>query len=311
MGHEPRRLISIASIVITLPLNVPAFPERGSAVTASVTATSVGGAFEVMRVAAATGVPVINLCPLGTGPNSMVVRQQLRRAGIESHALEVVGDTGLTLTLVEEGGYYTSIVAPGIEAEIEPAALASLEVRTGDVVYLSAGDLVHEPYRRTILEWLRDLPGEVTVVMAASPLAGQVSTDTFAEILPYCHVLTGNERELWLLAGGADDAHICPLVDTLHEADPMIVVRRGARGADLYRRDMPVAHVASLDYPVADTLGVGGTHVGVFVGSLMGGLDPLAALRRANVAGALAVSHSGGATDLDLERLDELASALV
>lgn len=305
--HTPR-LVSVASVVITLPLHVPAFPERGSAVTASASATSVSGAFEVMNTAASLGVAVVNLCPLGTGPNSMIAREQLAAAHIDSQAAEMVGDIGLTMTLVEDGGYYTSIISPGIEADLERAALDAVDVRAGDYVYVSAGDLVNAPYRRAVVSWLSSLDPGVRVVMAASSLAGLLEDTWVRDVLPYVDVFTASEREMRLL-GGADVEASARGFLALMKREGVVVVRHGSNGARLYEVGRE-EHVASLGMPVVDTLGVGATHIGALIAYLMRGQKPAQAVLMANVAGAVAVSHAGGARRLSADELERLAKTL-
>lgn len=312
MSSRPRRIVSVASLAITLRLQVPEFPQRGSASLAQTTTSGVGGAYDVLWAARCLDSEVVNLCPLGTGPNSMMVRHQLRRVGVDSQAVEMVGDTGLTLVIMEEGGYYTSVVTAGIEAELEIDALSHHALGDDDVLYVSAGDLVCAPYREAVLSWLADRPRGVRVVLAASPLVRAVRSQWLRDVLGLVDVFTANATE----ADQVGHAIGCPVTSpdflaALAGDDAIAVVRDGAEGALLLQSGADTAvRVPSLNYPVVDTLGVGATHTGVLMASLAQGLDPLHAVRRANAAGAIAVSTAGSHPSLDAATLDRLARTL-
>ena len=53
-----------------------------------------------------------------------------------------------------------------------------------------------------------------------------------------------------------------------------------------------------------DSTGAGDTHTGVLIAALAQGLDPLAAMRRANTAAAISVTRQGPATAPDRDELD-------
>ena len=66
--------------------------------------------------------------PLGTGPNSYMVRQLLHEAGVKVLLPELVGDIGVAIQLVEANGSMTSIVTTGVESEPSREALDALEI---------------------------------------------------------------------------------------------------------------------------------------------------------------------------------------
>ncbi|QOX82294.1 hypothetical protein H8R18_02890 [Nanchangia anserum] len=226
----------------------------------------------------------------------------------------MVGDIGLSWPVRprEEGGYYTSVMTSGIEVDLELSALSNFTVRPGDCIYISAGDLVSDSYRDVIVHWVAGLPEGVTIALAASSLVRDVHADWLENILPMVDVFTGNvdqARRLGAVIGC--DVESADFLSILHGENAIAVVRDGARGAYLRTRAYPQRRqVASLDYPVVDTLGVGATHTGVFLAGLVAGCDPLDALRRANVAGAMAVSRPGAHGALDDAEITRLAATL-
>jgi sugar/nucleoside kinase (ribokinase family) len=88
-------------------------------------------------------------------------------------------------------------------------------------------------------------------------------------------------------------------------------VRNGSAGCHVaavaVAGDRPaVRHVPAVNVVAVDTNGAGDCHTGAFVAALLGGLDPLAAARRANAAAALAVTRRGPATAPTAAEVDAL-----
>ena len=290
------RIISVASVMMTLPMRVPTLPDRGGAVVASTITTSVGGAFNVMRAAASQGVDVVNTCPLGTGPNSALVRQAMEDAGISTVSSTVVGDTGMKLVLLEADGHTTSLLSPGVEAEIQATNLSGVDIRTGDIVYVSAGDLLYPSYYEALCEWLPTLPADVRIAFAASPLIDRVPTDWLRRILPFCQVVTMNQREGAILS---DRFEIKPgtvrfAIAAELPQDCIIVRRSGADGCTVkVGVDDEVHRIEPYETKTSDTIGVGETHIGVLIANLANGADPIRAAELANAAAAVAISIPG------------------
>lgn len=116
-----------------------------------------------------------------------------------------------------------------------------------------------------------------------------------------------------LLFGSAED-ELCPLAD---EADPdraarklldlipMVVARRGERGAVVYTRNAVYASPA-FPVPIRDRVGAGDVYDGAFLASLLQGFSPEEANRRACAAGAWCVSHFGGRSGPTLQELESV-----
>lgn len=303
MTKRQNKLVSVAAVVLTLPLRMSRLPERGTTVLGSAERPGVGEAAEVMLAAARQGVSVLNMSCLGTGPNSTQARQALRAANIDTNTVEVVGDIGMKIQMIEAGGYYASVLTTGVEVDVSGRELDKVSMHPGDVVYISAGDLAHTSYRAALAQWLPSLPEQVKVVMAATPQISQIEPRYVREVLPYVDVLTCNEYESQFLPGSVGHVTCGWVADILPES-AWVVERIGAYGAkliDIQRETM----VPSLNVKVADTLGVGSAHTGVLLAELVKGRDPLVALQRANVAGALAAEKHGNDTSPVQSEIDE------
>ncbi|MDO5746322.1 MAG: PfkB family carbohydrate kinase [Actinomycetaceae bacterium] len=307
------RVFSVSSVVVNLPMRVPAMPLRGSTVVASSISSEVGGAFNVMAAIARQGVTVINASPLGTGPNSMLVRRELHKEGIESSSSEMVGDTGTKLIFIEEDGHNTSILSPGVESELDQTNLQSLTVKHGDYIYISAGDLVFPGFRSAVMRWLDSIAITPFVCLAVSPLIDAVEGQAVRDILPHVSLLTMNEREHLVLM------HILDLDDHdwqgLYQAglptDSFILQRSGNEGCYIHSSDPHYCqHINAVASEIVDTTGVGDAHTGVCVASLVLGYDLPEAVWRGNIAGSLVVAKHGSATCPSIEDIEQVIANL-
>ena len=117
-----------------------------------------------------------------------------------------------------------------------------------------------------------------------------------ARPLPYgligaCRVVTPNQHEAELLAPGG----VSGLLDRGPEA---VVVTRGARGADLHRRDTPVHHQDPFPCEAVDTTGAGDAFSAALAWALSEGQSLEDAVRMGCAAGALATRAVGARASL-------------
>ena len=117
------RFISTHSVALVLPMHIAYMPERGGSVHADAASSRPGGGFTTLCAAAAMGVPTAAASPLGTGPNSFAVRQQLVEAGVDVLTPELVGDIGVVIQLIDEDGAMRSVVTAGVESEPSRATI--------------------------------------------------------------------------------------------------------------------------------------------------------------------------------------------
>lgn len=295
-----RRLLSAGEVVVDLVLSVPALPPRGGDVVASGAATEVGGAFNVMVAAARQQVPVTYAGLLGTGPMASLAAAALAREGIEVVLPPRPGtDTGTIVTFVEPGGERTFVTTLGAEALLGEADLSAVAVRPDDVVHVSGYGLVYACNGPSLAAWVAALPLGVTVVLDPGPLVAEIPPSLLAPVLERCDWLSCNAAEARTMCHGGDGAEPVPatrrLVDRVRAG---VVVRVGDRGAVVATRVADAFHVPPVVVDAVDLNGAGDAHVGSFIASLAAdgsAFDPVAAVRRANAAAALAVTRHGPA----------------
>ena len=113
---------------------------------------------------------------------------------------------------------------------------------------------------------------------------------------------------------GSAEYELCPLADEtdpdraarkLLEMVPMVVARRGEKGATVYTRQEVYAFPA-FSVPIRDRVGAGDVYDGAFLSSLLSGYSPEEANRRACAAGAWCVSHFGGRSGPTQEELQTI-----
>ncbi len=113
-----------------------------------------------------------------------------------------------------------------------------------------------------------------------------------------------------VLFGSALD-ELCPLSNEtdpdraahkLLKQVPMVVVRRGERGAVVYTRQETFSSPA-FSVPIRDRVGAGDVYDGAFLAALLYGCSPEEANRQACAAGAWCVSHFGGRSGPTREEL--------
>lgn len=144
------RFISTHSVVLVLPMYISHTPVRGGSVHADAATSRPGGGFTTLSAVAAQGVAAAMASPLGTGPNSFAVRQQLVEAGVEVLTPELVGDIGVAIQLIERDGSMTSVVTAGVESEPSRVSLDRMVLKPGDLIHIAASDLAN-PHSAMVL----------------------------------------------------------------------------------------------------------------------------------------------------------------
>jgi sugar/nucleoside kinase (ribokinase family) len=111
-----------------------------------------------------------------------------------------------------------------------------------------------------------------------------------SEVLPFVDVFMPNEDEICRMANrdNLDDA-----VQSLGVTVPVIVVKRGRRGARVYEQGSAV-DVAPLNVVPVDTIGAGDSFDAGFLRAYLLSKDMITCARAGNITGALSTQASGG-----------------
>jgi ribokinase len=185
--------------------------------------------------------------------------------------------TGSALIVVASDGANTVTVAPGANAA---AAFADAALGPHDVVCAQ----LEVPAEAVAAALLAAHDAGARSVLNPSPIGVGVS------LVPSADIVVVNEHEAAGLAGFAGDP--IEQAQAIRTGDQTVVVTLGANG--VVSASPSGNHViAGIHVHPVDTTGAGDCFLGVLAASLAEGAELLAALERANLAAAIAVTRPG------------------
>ncbi len=290
------RLVHVGAVIADVVLDVPRLPDHGGDVLASSSTITAGGGFNVLTAAARDGMDVLWAGLRGTGPFGDVVAAGLAAEGIAS-ALEPLADrdSGYCMVLVDASGERTFVTSFGAETELDAARLATVDVRPDDLVYLSGYTLALPSSSASLVGWVESLDPDVRLVLDPASLVADLDADLLERVLGRTWLLSLNAREARVLTGSADAAEASAALLGRVAPGGAVVLRAGADGAHV-RDAAGLRHHAAPRAEAVDTTGAGDAHTGVMMAALGRGASLDDAVRRANVAAAIAVTRRGPAT---------------
>ncbi|QWW20706.1 bifunctional hydroxymethylpyrimidine kinase/phosphomethylpyrimidine kinase [Schaalia sp. 19OD2882] len=273
-------------------MKIDRLPDRGGSVKASAAMSRPGSGFTTLSAAAAMGVSAAAASPLGTGPNSYTVRQQLAEAGVRILTEELVGDIGVGIQLIEADGSMTAVVTAGVESEPSRAALDAIVLQPGDVIHISGVDLTSPASAVALAGWGAGLPSSVRLVVSISPAVNQVPFSAWQQLLRRADVVTMNIREAAALTKNLSKMEAGTGVRHLMRPESTLVRRLGVMGCEVQTGiDQERVQIPAFTSDTVDTAGVADTHVAVMCAAMLEGKDMVEACRWANAAAAIAISH--------------------
>jgi ribokinase len=305
-------VLVVGSVNVDLVVAAPRLPTPGQTVTGGDVARYPGGKGGNQATAAARlGAAVAFVGAVGADDMGGEARSALAAEGIDiAELIETGRPTGVALIVVDPRAENLIAVAPGANGDVHAAhveaALRRLAPGRGDVVLVCRE--IPPDGVRAALEIGR-AAGAITILNPAP------ADDPDAVTLALADILTPNESELALLAGGRS-ARDDPEVAARHllarrdpagprpagRADaggvaaapaPAVVVTLGAAGALVVRLGGPAVAVPAPAVHPVDTTGAGDTFNGALAAGLADGQDLVLAVRRAVAAAALSTTRPG------------------
>jgi sugar/nucleoside kinase (ribokinase family) len=298
-GGTAARLVLAGNAIVDLVMRVPHLPERGGDVVSGDTALTTGGGFNVLAAARRLGLPALYAGAHGTGPFGDRVRADLAREGV-GLVLEPLAeaDTGFCVAFVDADGERTFATSLGAEARLTEsdatAVLAAL--RPGDLVQISGYGLAYPVNGPVLASLVTRLPEHTRAVLDPGPLVADIPPEVLEPVLARCDWVSCNEREARLLTGLDDAGSSAVTLAARLGPRTGVLVRADAAGCWLVPPGGEAVRVPGRQVTAVDSNGAGDAHTGAFLALLGGGLDPVAAVRGANAAAALAVTRPGPAT---------------
>ncbi|WP_017611425.1 PfkB family carbohydrate kinase [Nocardiopsis xinjiangensis] len=291
------RMIHVSPVIIDLVMTLDRLPEPGGDTLADSYRALPGGGFNVMAAAARSGMPVVYGGAHGTGPNGDLTRAALRAEGVEiAHDPLPDSDTGFCVALVEADAERTFITSLGAESELPPEALRSLEPAPGDTVYIVGYALLPGPRAKDLAAWVMALHPQVRVALDPAPVVEAIEPALLAKVMERVDVFSPNAAEAAALTGGSGPERAAASLAARVRQGGAALVRDGAGGCVIATAGRAPVRVPGTVVSAVDTNGAGDTHVGALLAALSEGLDLSAAVRRANMSAARAVTLRGPAT---------------
>ncbi len=287
-----KQIAVIGSIVIDLAVKTPHLPTRGETLLADNLKIGPGGkgANAAVAVQRAGGTAVLLGC-IGDDDFGRMEMAALREEGVDVEAVAThpEASTGVGIAMIDADGENTILGVLGandyLSADDVTQALA-LHRDTLDGILVNFE--VPEPAVAAAVQLGIDYG--IPVIVDAGP-ARPYTPDTWRD----CTILTPNEQETETLVGYpvSDDATAERAARELLGMGPgAVVLHRGAHGALLVTPDDTI-HIPSFSVDVVDTTGAGDAFSGALSVAVAEGLPLVDAIRRANAAGALAVTRLG------------------
>lgn len=288
------RVTVVGSINADTALRLGALPRPGETVLARDATRSLGGKGANQAVAAARAGADVRMVGAVGRHDGEHLADALAAEGVDTTLLTRPDrPSGQALVLLDDAGENSIVVVPGANAAIDDDAVrrACADLSTGDVLVLQ-----HEvPVATSRLAAAAASGTGATVVWNAAPAPTRV-----ADLIEHVDLLVVNEHELDAVArllglepsGPDQDAAVVAVAERLGTD---VVCTLGAAGALVYRSGV-TARVLPPSVTAVDTTAAGDTFVGYLAASWH---LPLAdAVRRATVAGAIAVTRHGAAPSI-------------
>ncbi len=284
----------VGSVNRDLVVRVEHHPVPGETVLGSGHEAMPGGKGANQAVAAARlGTDVVFVGRVGADEDGRDLVGEFESEGVDVGHLTVDPDapSGIAIITVDDAGENSIVVSPGANGHVSPrdveSASAALMAATVTLLQLEI------PMDAVLAA---AVASEGIVILNAAPAAHLP-----AELLRSIDVLVVNRGELATLTGSGDplSARSLPV--------PVTVVTLGADGARVVRADTGES-IAAIDVTPVDTTGAGDTFCGALAAGLDDGLSLEASVRRAVVAGSLAVTAIGARSGMPT--IPELEGAL-
>lgn len=265
-------------------------PSPGETVLSTGHHTGGGGKGANQAVAAARlGSRVAMVGRVGDDQHGLALRDTLTKEGIDVSGVGVDPHlpTGIAVITIDDRAENTIVVSPGANGGLAPEHLDAQLIGKGAVVL-------------TQLE----IPME-TVVAAAGMCSGRLvlspapAQDLPDELIDRVDLLVPNRSELAVLADRDEPADLAQAVSAVRSLDRRrpTVVTLGASGA-LIVDGIEEHHISPPNVDPVDPTGAGDAFCGALADSLNRGMELVAAVRRAVVAGALATTLPGAQSSM-------------
>lgn len=253
-----------------------------------------GSAANTAAWASSLGAAVDFVATVGSA-DADVHADALRQSGVTPHLQVEPGMPTGTIVLIIEGQRRSMLTDRGANAAIRAESLSDALLDEAAVLHMSGYTITKDNARGAPIQMLRRAK-QRGVVLSADPASTGYLQDygpeLFLQHLAGVDLIFPNLDEGKLLSGETEPDRIGA---ALLEHFPTVVLKRGARGATLYRRDHPTVEVAAPRVErFVDPTGAGDAFAAGFLSRWAQDRDAEAATRQAVQVAARAVMLIGG-----------------
>ena len=264
-----------------------------------------GEAVNASVAAAKLGLKTGILCALGADPAGEIVRNELRKNGVDTSLAVSSPETPVTTMFVRADGTRRSVTNQAHRYNFHPEKEPG---RFTDAKALILGSLFRAPF---------DDPEVIHSVVSSTKAAGQlVVADTklpnfrflalkdIGDSLPLIDIITPNEDEARYFTGKDDPEEMADVF--LGCGVRRVLIKLGSKGC-LMKDDTHVLRLPAVPIDPVDATGAGDNFVAGYVAETLRGASAEDALRFANACGAICTTAAGAGTALkDREQVLQL-----
>jgi ribokinase len=286
------RVVVVGDVMLDV-VTRPTAPIAPTSDTPAVARVGRGGSGANLAVAlAATGAVVTYVGAVGRDAAATVAVDDLIRAGVRTRLQAIDGPTGVVVAVVAPDGQRAMITDRGVNSRLTLEHVAAALDEPFDHLHVSGYTVLDGGTRSVASGALaiarrRDASTSVDVC-SVGPLRS-LGSATFLAAVAGATTLFANEEEALALSERAD---LDSAMDYLGAVFSEVVVTRGAVGAVARRGDQEW-RVTAAPAHVLDTTGAGDAATGAYLGALLRGSPPDAALADAMAAAAVVVAGVG------------------
>jgi ribokinase len=247
---------------------------------------------------ACLGLPVILVGRVGTDADGAFLKESL--AGVDLSNVVTHGESGRAYILTDQEGERTILVAPNTNENLTERDIPWEAMAAATYIHLTA--LVGDGPLAVQRLIAGRVPASVRISLDPGELYARRGCLALEGLLDHVETLLVTEAE-WRLLGG--EAKVHPVW-----APPLVVIKRGARGARL------LTPLRYLDFPVElgghieDTLGAGDVFAAGYLAGRLKGLHLNACVRLGNRAAAVSLRGAGRDSYPDRTFLERQVEAL-
>jgi sugar/nucleoside kinase (ribokinase family) len=259
-----KQFLCIGDTMMDVSVVIDSEIHEGGDTRASISTHGGGAAANVATWMAALGNGVFLCSRLGDDVNGRFLHQELDEYCVRHSGKLVDGEkTGVVVVLVRENGERTMFPDSAANSGLSKADLPPLENFTA--AYLSGYALINPKSRKNVTEMIALIKDAGIPVVLDPGTVGAlryVPLSLLHEWISLADILILNEEEA-LYSAGKDDIESALIV--LAGLTPLVVAKRGKRGAMAIFEKVMIAQVSAQDVEVLDTTGAGDSFAAGFM----------------------------------------------